>query len=193
MMRARSARGSSSSPMADLAEWGVRARRSVEHLGWRSIAERYLRSWTRSSPSARRGVSGMSPATPTRAHRADRTRDRRRAAVSPVSRTNWSARSPPPARTSSASRWPRPGRPATTAPGRGSAHAWDVVWFSHDRHAPRAALPRRAPGCRLDLPQRRDGRRHLRQPRAPAGGHARPRPLRLADGAQSAAPVHGRA
>ncbi|SFR91023.1 UDP-glucose:(heptosyl)LPS alpha-1,3-glucosyltransferase [Microbacterium sp. cf046] len=27
---------------ADLAEWGVRARRSVEHLGWRPIAERYL-------------------------------------------------------------------------------------------------------------------------------------------------------
>ena len=28
--------------MADLAEWGLRARRSVEHLGWRRIAERYL-------------------------------------------------------------------------------------------------------------------------------------------------------
>jgi UDP-glucose:(heptosyl)LPS alpha-1,3-glucosyltransferase len=28
--------------MADLPEWRVRARRSVEHLGWRSIAERYL-------------------------------------------------------------------------------------------------------------------------------------------------------
>ena len=27
---------------ADLPEWSRRARRSVEHLGWRAVAERYL-------------------------------------------------------------------------------------------------------------------------------------------------------
>ncbi len=126
------------------------------------------------------------------AHRADRPLHRRgqrrgRGRVQPASASSsrWgarSSRSPTPRRT---------GHAATVAAASVPACVRPPQWCgSPPSEPPRAALPRRAPRRRVDLPQQRDDRRHLRQPRRPPRCDARTRQRSLADGPQSDQHLH---
>ena len=117
---------------ADLPEWSRRARRSVEHLGWRAVAERYLA--LADETVAERAPSDVAALAHPSLLRCGSCRSRRRSPREAGSRASPTSSSG--LLTAAGARVERfthieAGRHPPQGGRRSRAgHAWDVVWFS---------------------------------------------------------------